>query len=129
VLTTNLRANLDDAFTRRIGVSVDFPLPGVADRLRIWQRALAQAPCDLALRLDDLAERVELAGGVIVNVAVAAAHIAAEEKGVVDGDRLLRAMRWELQKMGRLMDSDALDALMPVAVGTGYGSPNGRNGR
>ena len=25
VLTTNLRANLDEAFTRRIGISIDFP--------------------------------------------------------------------------------------------------------
>jgi hypothetical protein len=124
VLTTNLRSNLDEAFTRRIGVSVSFPMPGAPDRLRIWQRALADAPCDAQLTLSDLAERLELAGGAIVNVAVAAAHLAAEDGGMIDGDRLVRAMRWELQKMGRLMDNDALDALTPLAA-----SPNGRGGK
>ncbi len=28
ILTTNLRANLDEAFTRRLDVIVDFPTPG-----------------------------------------------------------------------------------------------------
>jgi len=35
MLTTNLGANLDEAFTRRLAVSVDFPLPQAADRLRL----------------------------------------------------------------------------------------------
>ena len=60
VLTTNLRANLDDAFTRRIGVAIDFPMPGAADRLRLWQRALAGAPLDEGLNLQELAERLEI---------------------------------------------------------------------
>jgi len=126
ILTTNLRANLDEAFTRRIGVSIDFPVPAAADRLRIWRRVLASAPCDPALDPRELAERLELTGGAIVNVAVAAAHFAAEEKGVIDHDRLLRAMRWELQKMGRLIGGDALDALTPVVAG---GGRNGRHAR
>jgi SpoVK/Ycf46/Vps4 family AAA+-type ATPase len=113
VLTTNLRANLDEAFIRRIGVSVDFPLPAPPDRLRLWQRALADAPCDPALNLQDVAERLELAGGAIMNAAVAAAYFAAEEQGVINGGRLQRAVRWELQKARRLMGSNALDALLP----------------
>jgi len=123
VLTTNLRANLDEAFTRRIGVSIDFPLPGAADRLRMWRRALDKAPCAPDLELGALAQGLELAGGAILNVAVAAAHLAAEEGAAIDHERLLRAVRWELQKMGRLMDGATLDALMPVTSGAG------RNGK
>ena len=41
VLATNLRANLDDAFTRRLDMVVDFPLPDEAARLALWQRCLA----------------------------------------------------------------------------------------
>ncbi len=119
VLTTNLRGNLDDAFTRRIAVIVDFPRPGPADRLRIWRRALAAAPCDPALDLEELAQRLDLAGGAIVNVAVAAAHLAAAEHGAIDCERLLRAVRWELQKMGRLLGSDALPILEPATAGAG----------
>ncbi len=116
VLTTNLRANMDAAFTRRITVSVDFPLPAAEDRLRIWQRALAGTPCDPRLNLDQIAERLELAGGVITNVAVAAAYLAAKEGGGVDGERLGRALRWELQKMGRWMGSDIAEVFVPAAT-------------
>ena len=34
VLTTNLRANLDEAFTRRLDVVADFPVPDAGQRLR-----------------------------------------------------------------------------------------------
>ena len=33
ILTTNLRANLDEAFTRRLDAIVDFPMPEEDDRL------------------------------------------------------------------------------------------------
>ena len=36
VLATNLRSNLDEAFTRRLQMIVDFPFPDVPQRLRIW---------------------------------------------------------------------------------------------
>ena len=41
VLATNLRKNMDEAFVRRLHVIVEFPVPGAADRLRIWQQDLA----------------------------------------------------------------------------------------
>ncbi|MDB5074289.1 MAG: ATPase, partial [Chloroflexi bacterium] len=118
ILTTNLRANLDEAFTRRISVSIDFPMPAVADRLRLWQRALAGAPCEPGLNLSEFAERLELAGGSIVNAALASAYIAAEAKTAITNDGLLRAVRWELQKAGRLMGTDALEALLPSTTGS-----------
>jgi len=113
ILTTNLGANLDEAFTRRLAVSVDFPVPGPADRLRLWERLLARAPRDPSLDLGLLAERVELAGGAIMSAAVAAGYLAAEAGGVIDGAHLAQALRWELRKAGRLVDSAALDALLP----------------
>ncbi len=116
ILTTNLRANLDEAFTRRIAVSVDFPLPAREDRLRLWEGALAQAPRDPALNLRLVAERAELAGGSILSAALAAAHFAAEEGGAIDADRLLRALKWETQKNGRLFDPVLLSALQPPAA-------------
>ena len=40
VLTTNLRANLDEAFTRRIDVIVEFPMPEEAAREALWRMHL-----------------------------------------------------------------------------------------
>ena len=41
VLATNLRANIDDAFTRRLDAIVDFPEPSEPLRLELWRRCLA----------------------------------------------------------------------------------------
>jgi hypothetical protein len=38
ILATNLLANIDDAFQRRIDISVEFPEPSVAERLRLSSR-------------------------------------------------------------------------------------------
>ena len=40
ILATNLRANIDDAFTRRLDVMVDFPLPDATHRRALWDRCL-----------------------------------------------------------------------------------------
>src|SRR5205814_8926608 len=40
ILATNLRANLDEAFTRRLDVVVDFPAPDAPHRRQLWDRCL-----------------------------------------------------------------------------------------
>lgn len=40
VLTTNLRANLDEAFTRRLDVIAEFPVPDEERRRALWERCL-----------------------------------------------------------------------------------------
>ena len=40
ILTTNLRANLDDAFLRRLDALVDFPTPDEPSRRLLWERHL-----------------------------------------------------------------------------------------
>ncbi len=104
ILTSNLGANLDEAFTRRLSMGVDFPLPGPEERLRLWMRALGRAPTGADLNLSLLAERLELSGGEILNVAVAAAYLAAAEGGPIDAARVTEALRGELGKMGRLVE-------------------------
>jgi SpoVK/Ycf46/Vps4 family AAA+-type ATPase len=37
ILATNLKQNMDPAFTRRMRFIIDFPFPEEEDRLRIWQ--------------------------------------------------------------------------------------------
>src|SRR5690606_40797211 len=38
VLATNFEKNVDEAFLRRIHVRIDFAIPGVEERARIWRR-------------------------------------------------------------------------------------------
>ncbi|MFI2028696.1 ATP-binding protein [Streptomyces buecherae] len=103
ILSTNLRANLDDAFTRRLDLVVDFPMPDAEQRRVLWERCLGPLlPRAEGLDLNFCAESFELAGGNIRSVAVTAAYLAAESGGPVRMEDLIHAVQREYQKLGRL---------------------------
>ncbi|MEU2025485.1 ATP-binding protein [Streptomyces sp. NPDC016469] len=103
ILATNLRANLDDAFTRRLDLVVDFPVPDPAQRRVLWDRCLGPTlPRASDLDLAFCAENFELAGGNIRSIAVTAAYLAAEAGGAVTMATLIHAVQREYQKLGRL---------------------------
>ena len=103
VLTTNLRANVDEAFLRRLDAIVDFPLPDVDDRRRLWERNLsANAPKADDIDVDFLARRFTLTGGNIRNVAVGAAFLAADGGRSMGMEDLVRETAREYRKLGRL---------------------------
>jgi SpoVK/Ycf46/Vps4 family AAA+-type ATPase len=103
IVTTNLRGNLDNAFTRRLSFIVHFPFPSVADRRRIWDVIWPKAtPLAEDVDLEYMAAQFPLAGGHIKNIALAAAFLAAEDGGCVTMGHLLRATRRELQKVGKV---------------------------
>jgi hypothetical protein len=109
ILATNLRANLDEAFTRRLQFAVDFPFPDEEDRLRIWETLFPpDVPREPDLDFDFLARRFKLAGGNIRNILVSAAYLAASDGGRVGMKHLLHGTRRELQKMGRLVNEQDL---------------------
>jgi ATPase family associated with various cellular activities (AAA) len=104
VLTTNLRANLDEAFTRRLDVGAEFPLPAAAQRRALWDRCLGtELPRDDRLDLDFCAEHFELSGGSIRSCAVTAAYLAAEDGGPLGMAQLVSAVAQEYRKLGRLV--------------------------
>ena len=104
ILATNLRANLDEAFTRRLDSLVDFPEPEAEYRRRLWERSLgSNMPRAADLDLEFLAESFKLSGGAIRNIAVAAAYAAAEAKHPLDMGDLVRATQREYLKLGRMV--------------------------
>lgn len=105
ILATNLRDNLDDAFVRRIRFIIDFPLPTAVDRLRIWQGIWpSAAPLDGDVRLPKLAEQLDISGGLIRNIALAAAfETAAGGHRTITMAHLNQAAAAEYQKIGRLL--------------------------
>ncbi|MER7519950.1 AAA family ATPase [Streptomyces sp. NPDC126499] len=103
ILATNLRANLDDAFTRRLDLVVDFPVPDPTHRLLLWDRTLGpHLPRATDLDLPFCAEAFELSGGNIRSIAVTAAYLAAEAGGPLTMAMLIHAVQREYQKLGRL---------------------------
>lgn len=104
VLATNLKGNLDPAFSRRLHFIVHFPDPDEPTRARLWAKLLAQAgPQDPAEPIDipALAADVELAGGDLRNIVLAAVYDAAIEGGELGMRHLVAAAVREHGKLGR----------------------------
>ena len=103
VLATNLRLNIDEAFSRRLDVTVDFPKPNPDERLRLWIHLLGhRVPVTDDVDLEFLATAFDLAGGAIRNAVVTAAYLAADEERAVAMADLIRGVAGEYRKLGRL---------------------------
>jgi AAA+ superfamily predicted ATPase len=104
ILATNLRGNLDQAFSRRMSFIVHFPDPDAGTRRRLWQSHLRQLP-ELdqhdPIDLDFLAESVELAGGDIRNIVLSAAYDAISADQPIGMRHLAVATVGEYRKLGR----------------------------
>jgi len=81
IFATNLAANFDPAFERRIRTHVLFELPGETERARIWKVQLHPSRTPLATDVDfnALAHQYEVSGGDIQNAVLKAALAAAAE--------------------------------------------------
>nr|WP_206602808.1 ATP-binding protein [Leptolyngbya ohadii] len=100
ILATNLKNALDTAFLRRLRFIVDFPFPGLRERLRLWQNAFPpQTPIE-SLDYDRLAN-LNLSGGNIHTVAINAAFLAAQAGTPVTLPLVLAAARTEYRKLDR----------------------------
>jgi hypothetical protein len=103
ILTTNMRQDVDQAFLRRLDFAVDFPLPGLEQRIELWRRHLpARAPVGEDVDLVALATAHHLPGGAIRNAARSAAFAAADDGGAITMVHLQHAVSLELRKLGRL---------------------------
>ena len=83
IFATNLAANMDPAFERRIRTHILFEMPNAEERQRIWRVQLHPNKTPLADDVDfhELAERYPRSGGDIKNAVLKAAQIATTEPG------------------------------------------------
>jgi SpoVK/Ycf46/Vps4 family AAA+-type ATPase len=83
IFATNLAANIDPAFERRIRTHILFEMPNVEERERIWRVQLHARKTPLADDVDfrALAEAYPRSGGDIKNAVLKAAQIATTEPG------------------------------------------------
>lgn len=103
ILATNAAQNFDEAFKRRISFLVNIPMPAPETRRRIWHSVFpADAPLK-GVNLDFFAQRFELSGSSIKNVAVAAAYLAAAAGSDITREHIAQAIRDEYNKTGRVL--------------------------
>ncbi len=103
ILATNLRQNLDEAFTRRIRCVIEFPFPDPDSRARIWRTLFPpEAPVAAGIDFAELARDYPVAGGNIKNIVLNAAFVAAADGGVIDRRHIVHGTRREFEKLGKL---------------------------
>ena len=84
LLATNLKANMDDAFARRLHHVVEFPEPDARARERIWRISVpGEAPLHEDVDFAVLARRFEIPGGAIKSAVMGAAFLAAAEGAAI----------------------------------------------
>jgi len=105
VLATNLRANIDDAFLRRMRSVIEFPFPEEDDRRRIWDRSIGRAPLQDDVDLGFMAREYRVSGGNIRNIVLLGAFLAASAGEPIGMRHLVQAAKREYQKLGRLVSA------------------------
>ena len=114
LVSGNRKKDLDEAFLRRLRFVVDFPLPGAAERLRIWRSVIPAGVDAEALDLEFLAQRFALAGGHIRGIVFQACLQSAAEGAPrrLDMPAIVRAVQREYDKLDR---ANSLDQFGPYA--------------
>lgn len=122
VLTSNSRERIDPAFNRRLDLILEVPLPGFAERLRLWASHLgARAPDETLCRT--LAAHCELAGGAVRNIVLTAATLTGADDGPLGTAALLTALRLEYRKAGRALPTALERLAAAVEVPPGRADP------
>ena len=119
IFATNLAANFDPAFERRIRTHILFEQPGVEEREKIWRVQIHHRKTPLAADVDfaALAERYPASGGDIKNAVLKAAQMAIAQPGPDEEKRI--AQRHfetgieEVLAAKRVMDQSLFDGMMP----------------
>lgn len=106
ILATNRKKDLDDAFLRRLRYVVDFPIPEVEERRRIWSVSMPPGVSSEDVDISFLAERFQLAGGYIRSAVFnaclqSAARNPASRRRVLRMEDVLIAVKRELDKGNR----------------------------
>jgi DNA polymerase III delta prime subunit len=103
ILASNLKANMDDAFSRRFQSIISFKIPSPDERFILWEKAFSDT-CTLATEIDlqQIAEKYELAGGAIINVLRYCALAAIQrDDTIVNQQELMEGIRREYKKENR----------------------------
>jgi AAA+ superfamily predicted ATPase len=103
ILASNQKDHLDDAFARRFESIISFPMPGPAERLKLWKQAIpGKARLSPEIDLARIAGEHDLSGGAIMNV-IRYASLMALKRGseeIIAGE-LMDGIRKEYRKEGR----------------------------
>jgi SpoVK/Ycf46/Vps4 family AAA+-type ATPase len=105
ILASNLKSNIDEAFSRRFQSVIYFPVPQANERLKLWNQSFAQ-PTVLEDGFDTkhFAKKYELTGGMILNVIRYCSLMALKRnENIIRTIDAENGIQKEMMKEGRLM--------------------------
>ncbi|AUD04876.1 ATP-binding protein [Spirosoma pollinicola] len=105
ILASNFKTNIDEAFLRRFQSVIYFPMPGISERAQLWHKVFpTQVTLDDTVHIDRIAEKYELSGSNITNVAhYCCLQALAGKTSVVTLTNLQKGIEREYAKEGRMM--------------------------
>lgn len=104
ILASNLKRNMDDAFTRRLQSIINFPTPDENERLRLWSKYFDKNDFEGKTYFKKISKRYEITGGEIVNIfkyTVIKAYEKNATEPVLIMDDVIDGLRIEYQKKGK----------------------------
>lgn len=108
ILASNRKKDLDEAFLRRLRFIVDFPLPDVEQRKKIWLQVTPDAVDTSTVDFDFLARQFRLAGGhirsIVFNACLQSANgdrSSGKSRGRLTMEDMIVAVKREYDKLKR----------------------------
>lgn len=104
IISTNMKGNIDQAFIRRFSHVVEYPMPNERLREAIWRKSFpSRTPLAADVDFVFLAQKFNLSGGNIKNIALSSAFLASADGGeVITMHHVILATKREYQKLGRV---------------------------
>ena len=102
VLTSNMKNNIDTAFMRRMKYVVYFEIPDEETRFEILQNSFTKGVPREDIDFRFLAQKVELAGGYLKNIALNAMFLAAARNSPVTMEDMVKSVVSEYEKIGQV---------------------------
>lgn len=91
IVATKKKSNIDDAFIRRLRYVIHFPIPGPSERLQLWTQELYKNDVDTSnIDLTGIANKFELSGATIMNVAQLLNHENTGKNSSIHTDLIIR---------------------------------------
>ncbi|MCF0184909.1 MAG: ATP-binding protein [Bacteroidaceae bacterium] len=106
VLSTNLKANIDEAFARRFQSVVRFPMPNSVQRERLWRDTFpAHCQFETSVDLKQLSEKYEISGGSILNVVQYCSIMAmSRNETIIRQQDIMEGIKREFRKEGKVAE-------------------------
>ena len=107
ILATNLKTNMDDAFSRRFQSVIHFPMPDVEQRLHLWQKMLPNhATVSEDVDIQKISEKYEISGGAIINVIrYCSLRFLSRNLKQINSVVLLDGIKKEIEKEGKIFSN------------------------